>query len=151
MASGQLARRVGVPFRSSNVTSANAVDAQAAYESMMSLWGVTLGGAHLVEHAAGWMHGGLTASFEKLILDAEMLQMMDAYFEPLATGEGELAVDAILEAENDRLRAEASLQHAACLLAVGRLDADEHEAGVLDSGRVRCGLCGDELLQRLGF
>jgi trimethylamine--corrinoid protein Co-methyltransferase len=97
-ASGQLARHIGVPFRSSNVTAANEVDAQAAYESQMALWGALTGGTHLLEHAAGWMHGGLTASFEKLILDAEMLQMMDAYFEPLLTGPGELALDAILEA-----------------------------------------------------
>ena len=97
-ASGQLARHIGVPFRSSNVTAANEVDAQAAYESQMALWGALTGGANLLEHAAGWLHGGLTASFEKLILDAEMLQMMDAYFEPLLTGPGELALDAILEA-----------------------------------------------------
>jgi trimethylamine--corrinoid protein Co-methyltransferase len=97
-ASGQLARHVGVPFRSSNVTAANEVDAQAAYESQMALWGALTGGAHLLEHAAGWLHGGLTASFEKLILDAEMLQMMDAWFEPLATDPGSLALDAILEA-----------------------------------------------------
>lgn len=97
-ASGQLARHIGVPFRSSNVTAANEVDAQAAYESQMSLWGALTGGAHLLEHAAGWMHGGLTASFEKLILDAEMLQMMDAWFDPLPTTEADLALDAILEA-----------------------------------------------------
>lgn len=97
-ASGQLARHIGVPFRSSNVTAANEVDAQAAYESQMALWGALTGGAHLLNHAAGWLHGGLTASFEKLILDAEMLQMMDAYFEPLATDPGALALDAILEA-----------------------------------------------------
>lgn len=97
-ASGQLARHIGVPFRSSNVTSANAVDAQAAYESLMAVWGALTGGAHLLEHAAGWLHGGLTASFEKLILDAEMLQMMDAWSEPLATTEADLALDAIREA-----------------------------------------------------
>jgi len=93
--SGQLARHIGVPFRSSNVTAANEVDAQAAYESEMALWGSVMGGAHLVEHAAGWMHGGLTASFEKLILDAEMLQMMQAYLEPLDTSPESLAVSAI--------------------------------------------------------
>ena len=98
MASGQLARRIGVPFRSSNVTAANAVDAQAAYESQMSLWGAVTGGAHLIEHAAGWMHGGLTASYEKLILDAEMLQMMQAWMEPLATDDAALGLDAIAEA-----------------------------------------------------
>ena len=97
-ASGQLARRIGVPFRSSNVTAANAVDAQAAYESQMALWGAITGGAHLIEHAAGWMHGGLTASYEKLILDAEMLQMMQAWMEPMATDDAALGLDAIAEA-----------------------------------------------------
>ncbi len=96
-ASGQLARLIGVPFRSSNVTAANAVDAQAAYESQMALWGSIMGGAHLIEHGAGWMHGGLTASFEKLILDAEMLQMMQAYLEPIATDPDSLGLDAIAE------------------------------------------------------
>lgn len=96
-ASGQLARHIGVPFRSSNVTAANEVDAQAAYESMMSLWGSLMGGAHLIEHAAGWMHGGLTASFEKLILDAEMLQMMASYFDPIGIEAADLALEAIRE------------------------------------------------------
>jgi trimethylamine--corrinoid protein Co-methyltransferase len=97
-ASGQLARRIGVPFRSSNTTAANAIDAQAAYESMMSLWGCLMGGAHLVIHGAGWMHGGLTASFEKLILDAELLGMMQAYFSPINVTDESLSLDAIAEA-----------------------------------------------------
>jgi len=97
-ASGQLARRIGVPFRSSNTTAANAVDAQAAYESLMSLWGCLMGGAHLVIHGAGWMHGGLTASFEKLILDAELLGMMQAYFKPISVTEESLSLEAIAEA-----------------------------------------------------
>jgi trimethylamine--corrinoid protein Co-methyltransferase len=97
-ASGQLARHIGVPFRSSNVTAANEVDAQAAWESQIALWGALTGGAHLLEHAAGWLHGGLTASFEKLILDAELLQMMDVYFEPLRTSPDDLALEAIAEA-----------------------------------------------------
>lgn len=94
-ASGQLARRLGVPFRSSNTTAANQVDAQAAYESMMSLWGALSGGAHMVYHGGGWLGGGLTASFEKLIVDAEMLQMMAAYFEGIPVDDASLAVDAI--------------------------------------------------------
>ena len=96
-ASGQLARHIGVPFRSSNVTAANEVDAQAAYESQMSLWGSIMGGAHLINHAAGWMHGGLTASFEKLVLDAEMLQMMAAYLDPIVVDDAALAFEAIRE------------------------------------------------------
>jgi trimethylamine---corrinoid protein Co-methyltransferase len=94
-ASGQLARHIGVPFRSSNVNAANDVDAQAAYESMMALWGAVMGGANMILHAAGWLHGGLTASFEKLIIDAEMLQMMAAYCEPFSVDTDTLALDAI--------------------------------------------------------
>lgn len=94
-ASGQLARLLNLPFRSSNVTAANDVDAQAAYESMMSLWGTAMGGANLVMHAAGWLNGGLTASFEKLMIDAELLQMMAAYGEPFAVTPETLALDAI--------------------------------------------------------
>jgi trimethylamine---corrinoid protein Co-methyltransferase len=96
-ATGQLARRIGVPFRSSNATAANDVDAQAAYESAMSLWGSVMGGAHLILHAAGWLGGGLTASFEKLIIDAEMLQMMAAYLQPFEVSEQSLAFEAIRE------------------------------------------------------
>ncbi len=97
IASGQLARRYGVPFRSSNVTASNAVDVQAAYESGMSLWSTIMGGVHLIEHAAGWLEGGLTASFEKLILDAEMLQMMRSFLSPIPVDDGSLAVDTIGE------------------------------------------------------
>jgi len=96
-ASGQLARRLGVPFRSSSVTSANTNDAQAAYESMMSLWGAMTGQAHMINHAAGWLGGGLVASFEKLVIDAELLQMMAAYMEPFAVDEASLALDAVRE------------------------------------------------------
>lgn len=97
IASGQLARRYDVPFRSSNVTASNLVDVQAAYESGMSLWSTIMGGVSLIEHAAGWLEGGLTASFEKLILDAEMLQMMRSFLDPILVDEDSLAVDAISE------------------------------------------------------
>ncbi len=97
LASGQIARRLGLPYRSSNATMSNCNDAQAAYESQMSLWGSVMGGAHLVNHAAGWLEGGLTASFEKLIIDAEMLQMMAEHLRPIAFSDDELALDAIAE------------------------------------------------------
>ncbi len=97
LASAQIARRLGIPFRSSSTTTANGVDAQAAYESEMSLWGAILGHAHLVNHAAGWLEGGLTASFEKLIVDAEMLQMMAETLKPIAVNDEELALDTIAE------------------------------------------------------
>ena len=97
LAGGQLARRLGVPYRSSNVTASNCVDIQASYESMMSLWGAIMGGVNLIEHAAGWMEGGLTASFEKLILDAELLQNMREFLKPIQVDEAEMGVDAINE------------------------------------------------------
>ena len=96
-ASGQIARRLGLPYRSSNTTVSNCLDGQAVFESEMSLWGSIMGGANLVNHAAGWLEGGLTASFEKLILDAEMLQMMAEYLRPIEVNDDELALDAIAE------------------------------------------------------
>lgn len=97
LAGGQLARRYGIPYRSSNVCAANTVDAQAAYESMMSIWSTTQAGTSLLMHGAGWMEGGLTASFEKMVLDADMLQMMARFMRPLKVDEDELGVDAIGE------------------------------------------------------
>ncbi|MEH6405351.1 MAG: trimethylamine methyltransferase family protein [Sneathiella sp.] len=94
---GQLARRVGVPYRSSNANASNCVDAQATYESQMSIWAATMGQANLVMHGAGWLEGGLCASYEKLIIDAEMLQMMSKILEPLEISEGSLGLEAIKE------------------------------------------------------
>ena len=94
-ASGQIARRLGIPLRSSNTTSSNTPDAQAAYESGMSLWGAIMAHANLVYHAGGWLENGLTASFEKLIIDAEMLQMMAETLAPIPVNADTLALDAI--------------------------------------------------------
>lgn len=97
LATGQLARRVGLPWRTSNVTGSPAVDAQAAYESQMSIWGAVLGGASILYQGAGWLEGGLTASFEKLILDAEMLQQIAQVLQPLVVDDDALGLDAIAE------------------------------------------------------
>ncbi len=94
-ASGQMARRYGLPWRSSNATASNVVDAQAAYESEMAVWGAVMGGVNLLYQGAGWLEGGLTASFEKLILDAEILQMMAEVLTPFRVDEAEIGVDAI--------------------------------------------------------
>jgi trimethylamine--corrinoid protein Co-methyltransferase len=84
---GQLARRYGFPYRSSNVNASNHPDAQAVWESEMSIWACVLGHANLVKHALGWLEGGLCTSFEKIVLDAEMLQHMAAFLQPLAVDE----------------------------------------------------------------
>jgi trimethylamine--corrinoid protein Co-methyltransferase len=94
---GQLARRINVPWRCSSATASNAPDAQAAYESQMSLWGALLGGCHFILHAAGWLEGGLTASYEKFILDVEMLQMFAELFQPVPASAEELGLDAVAE------------------------------------------------------
>lgn len=96
-ASGQLARFVDIPWRSSMPSASNSVDAQSVYESQMALWGATLGGANLVLHAAGWLEGGLTASMEKFIIDIEMLQQMAELMQPVPFDEAELAFEAIKE------------------------------------------------------
>ncbi len=97
MAAGQLARLVGLPYRSSNANASTSVDAQAAYESMMSLWGSLMGGAHMLHHGAGWLEGGLVASFEKLVLDAELLQNMAEFLTPIAVDDDSLAFEAMAE------------------------------------------------------
>ena len=97
IATGQLARRVGLPWRTSNVTGSAVVDAQAAYESSMSVWGAVMSGASILYQGAGWLEGGLTASFEKLILDAEILQQMAQVLQPLVVDDETLGIEAIAE------------------------------------------------------
>jgi trimethylamine--corrinoid protein Co-methyltransferase len=95
VASGQLARRYNLPYRTTPGSASNAADAQGTYETMMALWGAVLGHGNLVYHAAGWQEGGLTASYEKLILDVEMIQHMMEFLRPIEVDEGELALDAL--------------------------------------------------------
>jgi len=97
LAGGQLARRYNLPYRSSNANAANVPDAQAAYESLMSLWSAVMGHATLILHGAGWMEGGLVASFEKMIIDAELLQTMAEFLAPIEVNEATLALDALRE------------------------------------------------------
>jgi trimethylamine---corrinoid protein Co-methyltransferase len=92
---GQLARRYGLPYRSSNVCAANTLDAQSAYESVFSLWGAVMGGVNFLMHGAGWMEGGLHASFEKMVLDADLLGMLDAFLDPLPITHDEIGFDAM--------------------------------------------------------
>ncbi len=94
---GQMARRYGLPYRAANANASNVVDAQAAYESQMCLWACLLSGATYVYHGLGWLEGGLSASFEKFILDAEMIQGIVKSIEPIDFSKDELAVDAIGE------------------------------------------------------
>jgi trimethylamine--corrinoid protein Co-methyltransferase len=98
LAGAQLARRYGLPFRGGGgLASSPAVDAQAAAESQMMLWATNLAAADVVLHAAGWLEGGLTASFEKLALDVELLQQFRRQAQGIGFSEEELAFDALKE------------------------------------------------------
>jgi trimethylamine--corrinoid protein Co-methyltransferase len=97
LAGGQLARRYGLPYRSSNTNASNAVDAQATYESMVSLWAAVQGHANMVMHSLGWLEGGLRASFEKMIIDAELVQTMREFLKPIVVDDDTLGLDAIRE------------------------------------------------------
>jgi trimethylamine--corrinoid protein Co-methyltransferase len=96
---GQLVRFYGVPMRASGVCAANVPDGQAMWETSNSLWSAVQSGTNMVYHAAGWLEGGLIASPEKFIMDCEVLQMIQRYFEEatFATRDEDLAFEAIRE------------------------------------------------------
>ena len=94
----QLARRLGVPFRSGGGLAASKLpDAQAAHESANTLWPTLLGGVNFVLHAAGWLEGGLVSGYEKLIIDADQLTMFQRLAEGVDFSENGQALDAIRE------------------------------------------------------
>jgi trimethylamine---corrinoid protein Co-methyltransferase len=96
---GQLARFYGLPMRASGVCAANVPDGQSMWETSNSLWSAVQSGTNMVYHAAGWLEGGLIASMEKFVMDCEVLQMIQRYFEEatFATTEADIAFDAIAE------------------------------------------------------
>jgi len=94
---GQMARRYRLPYRTSSTNAANSVDAQAAYESVFSLWGAIMGGGNLILHSFGWMEGGLVASYEKFLLDVDLVQMVLEFLKPLDMSEDALGLEAIRE------------------------------------------------------
>ena len=97
LAGGQLARYYKLPHRTSACNASNAVDAQAVYETQMALWGAVMGHGNLIYHTAGWLEGGLVASFEKVIIDCEMLQHMTGFLQPIKIDLDEIGLDAMKE------------------------------------------------------
>ncbi len=97
IAGGQLARRYELPYRTSACNASNAVDAQATYETEMALWSAVMGYGNLIYHTAGWLEGGLVASFEKLVIDCEMLQHMSKMLEPIKIDLEETGLEAMRE------------------------------------------------------
>jgi trimethylamine--corrinoid protein Co-methyltransferase len=95
---GQIARHFGLPWRSGGgLTASQTVDAQAAYEALMTMLPTFLAGANWVMHSAGWLESGLVSCYEKFIVDIEILRMLREEFTPLEVDEASLAFDAHIE------------------------------------------------------
>ncbi|WP_212523134.1 trimethylamine methyltransferase family protein [Actibacterium sp. MT2.3-13A] len=95
---GQLARRLGLPFRSGGgLCGSKLPDAQAAYESANTLNAALMGGVNFMLHACGWLEGGLVASFEKFVMDADQLGALHKLAAGVAIDEAAQAMDAIRE------------------------------------------------------
>lgn len=98
LAAGQLARRLGVPFHTVGTLSASKLpDAQSQQEGTWGLMMSMLAGANVVNHATGWLEGGLVTSFEKTVIDADLCGKVAAFFEGIDLSENGLAMDAIRE------------------------------------------------------
>jgi trimethylamine--corrinoid protein Co-methyltransferase len=95
MASAQIGRRLKLPVRTSAVNASPVVDAQSTYETAFSLQAAILSHSHLINHAAGWLEGGMSASFEKIIVDAELLRNWAEILKPVSFNDDDLAVEAI--------------------------------------------------------
>lgn len=96
LAAGQLARHLGLPWRSAAGSASNINDVQAANENQFGLWGCLMAGATVIIHAAGWLEGGLSVSFEKLVCDAEVLNMVAELCAGAQAGAAEIGFDTAL-------------------------------------------------------
>lgn len=92
---GQMARRYGLPLRSSNFSASNIADFASGYESANASFAALASGANLLMHAAGWVEGGLCTSYEKFVLDCEIVQSLFQMLEPVAITADTLALDEI--------------------------------------------------------
>ncbi|WP_164661869.1 trimethylamine methyltransferase family protein [Tropicibacter sp. Alg240-R139] len=99
LVAGQLARRLGLPWRCAGGSAANVNDAQAANESQFGLWGCLMAGATVVIHSAGWLEGGLTVSYEKIITDLEVLQMVAELCAGTPATDADIALSALREVQ----------------------------------------------------
>ena len=92
----QLARRYHLPYRGSGgLNTSKLPDAQAAYETMWTLWPAILAHTNFILHSVGWLEGGLTASYEKFVMDAEMLAMFAHFLRGFEINDETLALDMI--------------------------------------------------------
>jgi trimethylamine--corrinoid protein Co-methyltransferase len=99
LGAGQLARKLGLPWRCAAGSAANINDAQAAHETEISGWGAFLAGATVIIHSAGWLEGGLTLSYEKLITDMDMVQTFAELCTETEADDDAIALTALAEVE----------------------------------------------------
>ncbi len=93
----QMARRYELPFRGAGqYVSSKVPDIQAGYEAVMSGLPSMMCKANFILHAAGWMENGLTASYEKFLLDLELAGMYQRFAAGVSWDEDEWAMDALL-------------------------------------------------------
>src|SRR5204863_7659428 len=90
-------RRLRMPVRTSAVTASTTVDAHSTDDTAFPLQAAVLSHSHLINHAAGWLEGGLSASLEKIVVDAELLRNWAEILKPVSFSDDDLAVDAIKE------------------------------------------------------
>lgn len=96
VASAQMARRYNLPFRSGGMFASSKIpDAQAAYESVMTMLPAVQCGVNFILHAAGWLENGLTAGYEKFVLDCEVLGMLHKYVKGIDLSEGARAMESL--------------------------------------------------------
>jgi trimethylamine--corrinoid protein Co-methyltransferase len=98
-ASGQIARRLRLPWRSGGgtLTASPVVDYQAGYESLNTLQSAFLAGANVCWQSAGWLEGGLVTSFEKFVADCELLNLLLHQFASIDVDDASLAFGAHVE------------------------------------------------------
>lgn len=99
LAVGQMARHIGLPWRSATGAAGAVNDAQAAHETQFGAWGAVLAGATMLVHGAGWIEGGLTVSYEKLITDLDAMQVFAELCAPVPVDDAALALDALREVQ----------------------------------------------------
>lgn len=94
---GQLARHIGLPWRSATGAASNTPDMQAATETNMALWGAAMANATLTVHSAGWLEGGLSFGYEKFINDVEALQTLAEMSVKPSGSDAEIGWDALAD------------------------------------------------------
>jgi trimethylamine---corrinoid protein Co-methyltransferase len=97
LAGAQIGRRLKLPVRTSAVNASPVVDAQSTYETAFSLQAAILSHSHLINHAVGWLEGGLSASLEKIVVDAELLRNWAEILKRVDFSDDDLGIDAIKE------------------------------------------------------